>query len=139
MDPRLTFHFQHGTDPRIPSCPSPRCTPRQRASSAQVPSDSPSQATEASRIPPFEDGVPSSPSSPAPQCRYKTRRPPNTPGATTSHPKSSVRHPPTRRARILGPGESSKASQPKPPIDSEVPFDLSPECYQTLDAHSIAH
>ncbi|RVW69001.1 hypothetical protein CK203_061089 [Vitis vinifera] len=39
------------------SRPSPHCTLRQRASAAQVPSDSPSQATEAPRIPPSEGGI----------------------------------------------------------------------------------
>ncbi|RVX03787.1 hypothetical protein CK203_022962 [Vitis vinifera] len=48
-------------------------TLRQRASSARVPRDSPSQAMEALQIPPFEDGVPTSPSSPTPQRRYETK------------------------------------------------------------------
>ncbi|RVW13819.1 hypothetical protein CK203_083618 [Vitis vinifera] len=46
-----------------------RRTMRQRASSAQVPSDSSSQAAEASRIPHFEGGEATRPSSPASQCR----------------------------------------------------------------------
>ncbi|RVW47813.1 hypothetical protein CK203_100279 [Vitis vinifera] len=44
--------------------PSPRRTPRQRASSAQAPSDSPSQAAEAPWIPYSKSGAASSPSSP---------------------------------------------------------------------------
>ena len=102
--------------------PSLRRTTRQRASSAQVPSDSPSQATEAPRIPPFEGGVAIGTSSPAPQRRYETRRPPTTPRATTSHPESSVRCPPTKRAKTSGPRESSKAFEQ--PTDSELPIDL---------------
>ena len=46
--------------------PSLRRTTRQRASSAQVPSDSLSQATEASGIPPSEDGEATGTSSPTP-------------------------------------------------------------------------
>ncbi|RVW60085.1 hypothetical protein CK203_086594 [Vitis vinifera] len=112
-----------------PTAPSPRCTPRptprQRASSAQVPSDSLSQAAEAPRIPHSEDGAATGPFSPASQCRYETRRPPTTPGATTLHLESSVRRPSTKRARPSSPGESSRASEP--PGDSKVLTDLSPE------------
>ncbi|KAL6332358.1 hypothetical protein AAG906_004927 [Vitis piasezkii] len=95
----------HGALP----APSSRRTTRQRASSAKVPRNSPSQATEASRIPPSESGEATGLSSPAPQPRYETRRPPTTLGATTSHPKSL--------------GESSRASEP--PADSELPSDMS--------------
>ncbi|RVW18172.1 Retrovirus-related Pol polyprotein from transposon 17.6 [Vitis vinifera] len=42
--------------------------------------------------------------------RYETRRPPTTPGVTSSRPKSSLRRTPTKRARTLGPGESSRPS-----------------------------
>ncbi|RVW82162.1 Gag-Pol polyprotein [Vitis vinifera] len=62
-----------------------------------------------------------------PLLRYETRRPPTTPGATTSRPESSLRRPPAKRARTSGPSESSKASQPEPPTNSEFPFDMSPE------------
>ncbi|KAL6324840.1 hypothetical protein AAG906_018367 [Vitis piasezkii] len=56
-DPRLAFHFNMAR------------TTRQRASSAQVHSDSLSQAVKAPRIPPSEGGEATGPSSPAPQCR----------------------------------------------------------------------
>ena len=66
--------------------PSPSRTPRQRVSSAWVPHDSSSQATEASQIPPSKGGAGTSPSSPTPQRRYETMRPPTTPGMTTLRP-----------------------------------------------------
>ncbi|KAL6313787.1 hypothetical protein AAG906_010206 [Vitis piasezkii] len=84
--------------------PSPRCTTRQRASSAQVPSDSPSQATKAPQIPLSDGGAAI--------------------GATTSRLESSVQRPPAKMARTSSPSESSRA--PEPPADSEVPTDLSP-------------
>ncbi|RVW38729.1 hypothetical protein CK203_077535 [Vitis vinifera] len=96
MKGRLPFLFKQ-------KVPSLRRATRQRASSAQVPSDSLSQATEASGIPPSEDGAAT--------------------GATTSCPESSVRLPPTKKAKTSGPSESSKASES--PADSEVPTDLS--------------
>ncbi|RVW41469.1 hypothetical protein CK203_094052 [Vitis vinifera] len=102
-----------------------RRTTRQRASSAQVPSNSPSQAAEAPRIPHSEGGEATRHSLPAPQRRYKTRRPPTTLGTTTSRPESSVRCPPAKRVRTSGPGKSSRAFEPR--ADSELPFDLSPE------------
>ena len=92
-----------------------------------MPSDSPSQAMKAPRIPPLEGGAATSPFFPASQRRYETRRPPNTPGATTLHPKSSIRRPPAKRVRTSGPSESSRASQPEAPTDYEVSSDLSPE------------
>ena len=117
------------------STPSSSRTSRQTTSSARVPRDSSSQATEAPHIPSSESGAPTSPSFPARQCRYEMRRPPTTPGATTSCPKSLVRRLPAKRARTSGLGESSRASHPKPPVttharapaDSEFPFDMSPE------------
>ncbi|RVW11948.1 hypothetical protein CK203_116076 [Vitis vinifera] len=87
-----------------PPTPSPRCTTRQRASLAQVPSDSSSQAIEASRIPPSEGGKAIRPSSPASQ-RSKA--------------------PPAKKAKTSGPGESYRASEP--PKDSELPSTLSSE------------
>ena len=74
-----------------------------------------------------------SPSSSAPQCKYETRRPATTQGATASRPQSSVRNPHAKRARTSGPSESSRASQPEPlivtharaPVDSELPFNMS--------------
>ncbi|RVW44163.1 hypothetical protein CK203_089410 [Vitis vinifera] len=53
-----------------------------RASSARVPRDFPFQATEAPQIPPSKGGAPTSPSSPALQRKYETRRLPTTPGVT---------------------------------------------------------
>ncbi|RVW84217.1 hypothetical protein CK203_045262 [Vitis vinifera] len=67
-DPRLIFHFRHGTDQKSPSHPFTETH---------------------SKIPPFEEGAATGTSSPALQHRYETRRPPTTPGATTSHPKNS--------------------------------------------------
>ena len=67
-----------------------------------MPSDSPSLAVEASQIPPSEGGTATGPSSPAPQHRYETRRPPTTRGTTTSRPESLVRHPSAKRARTSG-------------------------------------
>lgn len=98
---------------------SPTRNPRSRVSSRR---DSTSQALEASSIPPFEGGGPSS----SPQCRYETRRPPT---MTTSHPESSVLHTLAKRARTSGSGESSKPSQPDPraPTDSQLPFGMSPK------------
>ncbi|RVW64285.1 hypothetical protein CK203_052286 [Vitis vinifera] len=57
-----------------------------------------------------------------PRLRYETRRPPTTLGATTSRPESSVPHPPAKRAKTSGPGESSRASEH--PTDSELPSDM---------------
>nr|CAN59855.1 hypothetical protein VITISV_007249 [Vitis vinifera] len=69
-------------------------------------------------IPPSEGGVPSNP----PQRRYETRRPPTTPGASTSRPKRSVRCPPTKKAKVSGPEESSAPPQPQPPAtESQIP------------------
>ncbi|RVW77681.1 hypothetical protein CK203_053374 [Vitis vinifera] len=84
--------------------PSPRCTMRQKPSSAQVPSDSPSLAAEAPRIPYSEGGEAIGPFSPIFQRRYETRRPPTTPWATTSCLESSVRCPSTRGPRLQVPG-----------------------------------
>ena len=92
-----------------------------------MPSDSPSLAVEASQIPPSEGGTATGPSSPAPQHRYETRRPPTTPGATTLRSESSVRCPPAKRVKTSGPSESFRVSQLKPPADFEVPTDMSSE------------
>ncbi|RVW64912.1 hypothetical protein CK203_041898 [Vitis vinifera] len=96
--------------------------PRPRACSPQ---DSTSQALEAPTIPSFEGGVPSNP----PQHRYETWRPPTTPGTTSSRPETSIRCTPTKRARTLGPGKSSRSSQPdhRAPVDSQRPSNMSPE------------
>ncbi|RVW73096.1 Retrovirus-related Pol polyprotein from transposon opus [Vitis vinifera] len=108
-----------------PPTPSSRCSTRQRASLAQVPSDSSSQAIEASRIPPSEGGKAIRPSSPASQRMYEMRRPPTTLGETTSRPESSVRRPPAKKAKTSGPGESSRAFEP--PKVTELPSTLSSE------------
>ncbi|RVW29320.1 hypothetical protein CK203_115423 [Vitis vinifera] len=81
-------------------------------------------AVEALRIPPYEAGEATGPSSPTSQRRYETRRPPTTLGVTTSRPKSLVRRSLTK-ARTSGPGESSRASEPLE--DYELPSALSPE------------
>ncbi|KAL6324693.1 hypothetical protein AAG906_015276 [Vitis piasezkii] len=89
---------------------------------------------EAPYIPPSEGGVPTSPSSSAPQRRYETRRPATIQGANASRPQSSVRRPPAKKARTSGLGESSRASQPEPPIatharapaDFVLPSNMSP-------------
>ncbi|RVW21498.1 hypothetical protein CK203_111255 [Vitis vinifera] len=96
----LPFIFDMVRTRRAPPAPSLRHTTRQRASLAQMPSDSPSQAMDAPLIPPSK-------------------------GATTSCPESSVRHPLAKRARTLGPGESSRASEP--PTYSKVPSNMSPK------------
>ncbi|XP_034700943.1 protein PELPK1-like [Vitis riparia] len=83
------------------------------------------QAVEAPRIPSFEGGEATRPSSPTFQRKYETKRPPTTPRATTSRPESLVRRPEAKRAKTSGPGESSRAS--KPSKDSELPSDMSLE------------
>ena len=67
--------------------PSQRRTKRQRASSTQVPSDSPSQAAEAPRIPPSEGREAIGPSSPTPQRKYEMRRPLITQGRLLCTPR----------------------------------------------------
>ena len=95
--------------------------PRPRASLTR---DSIAEAPQASAIPPSKGKVPSNP----PQCRYETRRPPTTPGASTSRPKKSVRHPPTKKTRVSGLGVSSAPPQPQPPtIESLIPTEMTPE------------
>ncbi|RVW40866.1 hypothetical protein CK203_094302 [Vitis vinifera] len=122
LEARFSFLTWHGHEKPLPS---PISTTRQRAFSAQVLSDSPSQATEAPRIPPSEGGEATGPSSPDSQRKYETRRPPTTLWATTSRPESLVRRPPAKRAKTSGPEESSRASEPL--ANSELPSDMSPE------------
>ncbi|RVW62111.1 hypothetical protein CK203_064664 [Vitis vinifera] len=88
--PPSSTNLRYGTDPRALAAPSQSRTPRQRASSTWVPRDSPPQEAtiEAPQIPPFEGGAPASPSSSTPQHRAKTS----------------------------SPSESSRVSQPKPPV-----------------------
>ena len=82
-----------------------------------------SEAPHASTIPPSEGGVPSNP----PQRRYEMRRPPTTPGTSTSCPKRSVCRLPAKKAKVSGPGESSAPPQPQPPaIESQIPSGMTP-------------
>ncbi|RVW60429.1 hypothetical protein CK203_112737 [Vitis vinifera] len=112
---------------------SPRRTMRQKASSAQVPSDSPSQAAEAPRTPFSEGGEATRPSLPVSQRRYKTRRPPTTSGATTSRPESSSRlsnvqwsqHRPLRATQIVEPDLSIQSYiLIKRPCDSSLSSEI---------------
>nr|CAN82477.1 hypothetical protein VITISV_043186 [Vitis vinifera] len=121
---RLSFSNTAQTRGALPT-PSMRRTTRQRASSPQVPSDSPSQVVEALRIPYSEGEEATGPSSPTSQHRYEMRRPPTILGATTSRSESSVRRPPAKRARTLSQGQSSRASEP--PADSKLPSNMSLE------------
>ena len=83
-----------------------------------------SEAPQASVIPPSEGGVPPSP----PQRRYEMRRPPTTPRASNSCPKKSIHYPPTKKARVSGPRESSTPPQPQPPtIESQIPVGMTQE------------
>ncbi|RVW59381.1 hypothetical protein CK203_103222 [Vitis vinifera] len=56
------------------------------------------------------------------------RRPPTTPGASTSCPKRSVRHPPTKKAKVSGPRESSTPPQPQSPAtEFQIPSRMTPK------------
>ncbi|KAL6343102.1 hypothetical protein AAG906_018940 [Vitis piasezkii] len=69
------------------------------------------EAPQAPTMPPSEDGVPPSP-----------------PQASSSCPKKSVSRPPTKKARVSGPVESSEPPQPQPPtIESQIPYGMTPE------------
>ncbi|RVW36228.1 Retrovirus-related Pol polyprotein from transposon 17.6 [Vitis vinifera] len=61
--------------------------------------------------------------------QYATRRPPTTPGVTSSRLESSVHRTPAKRARTSGPGESSRHSQPDPQAstDFQRPSSMSSE------------
>ena len=86
--------------------------------------DSMIEAPQASAIPPSEGGVPSSPA----QRKYETRRPPTTPGASTSRLKKSYRRPRAKKTRVTGPGKSSAPPQPQPPTtDSQIPSGMTLE------------
>ena len=55
-------------------------------------------------------------------------RPPTTLGASNSCPKKSIRYPPTKKARVSSPGESSTPPQPQPStIESQIPVEMTPE------------
>ena len=76
-------------------------------------------------VPPSVEGVPPSP----PLRRYETRRPPTTPGASSSRPKKSASHPPKKKARIsasVEPSEPSSEPQP-PPTESQIPSRMTHE------------
>ncbi|KAL6346939.1 hypothetical protein AAG906_005999 [Vitis piasezkii] len=62
-------------------------------------------------------GPPTDPVFSAAQRRYETRRATTTPGMTASHPESSVRRPPAKRAKTSG----------QPHANTELPSDMSPE------------
>ena len=83
-------------------------------------------------VPPLVEDAPLSP----PSRRYKTRRPPTTPGASSSLAKKSGSCPPEKKARVSAPIESSKPfleppskpqpSQP-PATKSQIPSGMTPE------------
>ncbi|XP_034681034.1 WAS/WASL-interacting protein family member 3-like [Vitis riparia] len=115
--------------------PSTR-NPRPRALPTR---DSTSEAPQALAIPPSEGEVPSNP----PLHMYETRRPPTTPGASTFCPKRSIRRPPTKKAKVSGPGESSTPPKPQSSaIESQIPSGMTPEAiirrYGILGAKHIA-
>ncbi|RVW20525.1 hypothetical protein CK203_115287 [Vitis vinifera] len=59
---------------------------------------------------------------------YETRRPPTTLGVSTSHPKRSVRRPPTKKAKVSSLGESSAPPQPQAPaIEFRIPSRMTPK------------
>ena len=107
--------------------------PRPRASPAR---DSTSEAPQAPAIPPSEGGVPSNP----PQRRYKMRKPPSTPRASTSCPKRSVRRPSTKKAKVLGLRESFAPPQPQSPaIESDSFWDDSKSNYQATFGYTATY
>ncbi|WJZ95354.1 hypothetical protein VitviT2T_014130 [Vitis vinifera] len=64
--------------------------------------------------------------------RYEMRRPPTTPGASSSRAKKSGSRPPKKKARVLAPLEPLEApSEPQPPqppaIESHIPSRMTPE------------
>ena len=74
-------------------------------------------------MPPSKDRASPSPS----QRRYQTRRPPTTPGASSSRPKKSISRPPTKKARVSGPIEPLEPPQPQPPTtESQIPYGMTP-------------
>ncbi|RVW20376.1 hypothetical protein CK203_114139 [Vitis vinifera] len=76
-------------------------------------------------VPPSIEGAPPSP----PLRRYETRRPPTTPGVSSSHPKKSASRPPKKKARISAPVEPLEpSSEPHPPtIESQIPSGMTAE------------
>ena len=75
-------------------------------------------------MPPSEDGTLPSP----PQRRYQTKRPPTTPGASSSLLKKSISRPPAKKAKVSGPIEPSEPPQPQPPtIKSQISSRMTPE------------
>ena len=81
---------------------------------------SPQDSFKAPQVPSSEGGVPSSP----PQRRYMRWRP-----LTSPPPKPSVHHIPPKRAKTLGPRETSRHAQLKPqdPTDSQRPSSIASE------------
>ncbi|RVW84620.1 hypothetical protein CK203_044637 [Vitis vinifera] len=62
-------------------------------------------------VPPPVEDAPLSPHS----RRYEVRRPPTTPGASSSCPKNSGSHPPKKKARVSEPINLSEPSSEPPP------------------------
>ena len=87
--------------------------------------DSMTEPSQPLAVPPSVEGAPPSP----PLRRYETRRPPTTPGASSSRAKKSVSHPPEKKARIPALVESSEpSSEPQPPTtESQIPFGMTSE------------
>ncbi|RVW12383.1 Retrovirus-related Pol polyprotein from transposon 297 [Vitis vinifera] len=74
-------------------------------------------------IPPSKGGVPSNP----PQRRYETRDHPLHLGKHFA-PQEISSHPPAKKAKVSGPGESSAPPQPQPPAtESQIPSGMTPE------------
>ena len=64
-----------------------------------------------------------------PSRRYETRRPPTTPGTSSSRAKKSTSHPPKKKARIsatVQPSEPSSEPQ-SPTTESQIPSGMTPE------------
>nr|CAN76194.1 hypothetical protein VITISV_025049 [Vitis vinifera] len=65
----------------------------------------------------------------SPTRRYEMRRPPTTPGVSSSHAKKSGSRPPKKKARVSAPLEPSEPpSEPQSPaIESQIPFGMTPK------------
>ena len=63
-----------------------------------------------------------------PQHMYEIRRPPTTPGVSTSCPKKLVRRPPAKKDKVSGSGESSTPPQRQlPATESQIPYRMTSE------------
>ena len=83
-------------------------------------------------VPPSVEDAPLSPLS----RRYETRRPPTTPGASSSRPKKSASRPPKKKARVSEPIDLSEPSLEPPPkpqssqppaTESQIPSGMTPK------------